>query len=390
MCIFENISYNLSAVEGFNQLVFDDMNTNSLKVNKINYKSNNCRIIRYDKSFLFNDNVNTLGLCRSIIVNNQNKIISFAPPKSLPTELFFNPTKIVHNDDIIAQEFIEGTMINAFYDENLGWEIATRSIIGAESSFYKSPKSKSFREMFFDTGFNLELLDKSLCYSFVLQHPENRIVMPITSPKLYLVGVYQIVSDRVLMHDIYKFHYPLVEMPKLYSFNNYSELKNKYASMDTPYDIMGVVLYNKTNGERTKIRNPVYEEVRRLRGNQSKLQYQYLCLRNDGKVKDFLHYYPENKKLFAEYRDQLHSFTETLYNNYISCYVNKEKSLINYSEQYRTHMFTIHQLYLNELKTKKMFVTNTVVQKYVNQLNPSLLMYCLNYHMHKNNNQEKM
>lgn len=390
MCIFENISYNLSAVEGFNQLVFDDMNTNSLKVNKINYKSNNCRIIRYDKSFLFNDNVNTLGLCRSIIVNNQNKIISFAPPKSLPTELFFNPTKIVHNDDIIAQEFIEGTMINAFYDENLGWEIATRSIIGAESSFYKSPKSKSFREMFFDTGFNLELLDKSLCYSFVLQHPENRIVMPITSPKLYLVGVYQIVSDRVLMHDIYKFHYPLVEMPKLYSFNNYSELKNKYASMDTPYDIMGVVLYNKTNGERTKIRNPVYEEVRRLRGNQSKLQYQYLCLRNDGKVKDFLHYYPENKKLFAEYRDQLHSFTETLYNNYISCYVNKEKSLINYSEQYRTHMFTIHQLYLNELKTKKMFVTNTVVQKYVNQLNPSLLMYCLNYHMHKNKNQEKM
>jgi len=37
------------------------------------------------------------------------------------------------------------------------------------------------------------------------------------------------------------------------------------------------------------------------------------------------------------------------------------------------------------LRDKKMFVTNTIVINYVNQLHPSLLMYCLNFQMRKRN-----
>jgi hypothetical protein len=46
-------------------------------------------------------------------------------------------------------------------------------------------------------------------------------------------------------------------------------------------------------------------------------------------------------------------------------------------------MYKLHQIFLNELREKKLFVTNTVVIKYVNELHPSLLMYCLNFHMRK-------
>jgi hypothetical protein len=155
--------------------------------------------------------------------------------------------------------------------------------------------------------------------------------------------------------------------------------------MNTSYDKVGVVLYNTVTGERAKIRNPVYEQVRNLRGNQPKLQYQYLCLRKEGKVCDFLKFYPENKKDFSAFRDQVHLFTQTIFSNYVSCYIKKEKPLIEFSEQYRTHMFNIHQQYLNDLREKKFFVTNTVVIKYVNNLHPSLLMYCLNYNMRKRN-----
>jgi hypothetical protein len=49
-----------------------------------------------------------------------------------------------------------------------------------------------------------------------------------------------------------------VMFPKKYSFNSYSELIEKYASMNTSYDILGVVLYNVVTGQRAKIRNPVY------------------------------------------------------------------------------------------------------------------------------------
>jgi hypothetical protein len=146
---------------------------------------------------------------------------------------------------------------------------------------------------------------------------------------------------------------------------------------------MGIIIKNKITGERTKIRNPIYEEVKHLRGNQPKLQYQYLCLRHSGKIPDFLKYYPEKKQEMSCYRDQVHMFTNALHNNYVSCYVRKEKPLNEFPAQYKTHMFKIHELFLNELRPNKLYVSNTVVMNYVNKLHPSLLMYCLNHNMRK-------
>jgi hypothetical protein len=113
------------------------------------------------------------------------------------------------------------------------------------------------------------------------------------------------------------------------------------------------------------------------------LQYQYLCLRKEGRVKDFLNYYPEKKNELSKYRDLFHIFTETLHKNYVSCYVKKEKPLKEFPEQYRTHMFKIHEIYLRDLREKKQFVNNSVVIQYVNDMHPSLLMYSLNHHMRK-------
>ena len=48
-------------------------------------------------------------------------------------------------------------------------------------------------------------------------------------------------------------------------------------------------------------------------------------------------------------------------------------------------MFTIHQNYLNELKEKNLYVNNSVIIKYVNELHPSKLMFLLNFTMRKRN-----
>ncbi|MFY7728244.1 MAG: hypothetical protein ACOVRN_01875, partial [Flavobacterium sp.] len=219
-------------------------------------------------------------------------------------------------------------------------------------------------------------------------------VVPFHKSTLYLVAVYQIVQTaeditvRRYGVDEYQhyFHNELlstVQFPQQYSCQSYTELIETYGSMNTPYNIVGAMMYNPATGERAKIRNPVYEQVRALKGNQPKLQYQYLCLRHEGKVKDYLAYYPEHKVAFSSFRDQVHLFTDTLYENYVACYIRKEKPLAQYPEQYRSHMYTIHQHYMNELREKKGFINKTFVQTYVNQLHPSLLMYCLNYHMRK-------
>ena len=76
-------------------------------------------------------------------------------------------------------------------------------------------------------------------------------------------------------------------------------------------------------------------------------------------------------------------FTENLHKNYISCYVKKVQALRLYSPQFRTHMFKLHEHFVNELKPKGLYITNTEVIKYVNKLHPSLLMYCLNFNMRK-------
>ena len=350
-------------------------------------------ILRYNKDLLTPDLITTYGLIRSAIFC-ENKLISFSPPKSLNMDTFLikYPPKC---PDVFAEEFIEGTMINVFCENNTSWNISTRNNIGGNVRFF-SNSNKTFRQMFQETctinGFDYEKLNPNYCYSFVLQHPENRIVVPFKTPQLYLIAVYEILQNNNEIKIQEKNIHELIEMnhlleknafkvPTQYEFTSYTELVERFGSRNTPYNIMGVILKNSYTGERTKIRNPVYEEVRHLRGNQSKLQYQYICLRQTGKIAEFLNYYPEYKKDFSVFRDVIHAFTSQLHKNYISCYIKREQQLVSFSPQYKTHMYNLHQHYLNDLRSQSLFISNKEVIQYVNKLPPSLLMYSLNYNL---------
>jgi hypothetical protein len=387
--------YTLTSIQEFKNII----NNNNSDDIIINVSSTyNYKIVRYNKHFLSSNLISTYGLFRSVILNKENKVISFAPPKSLHSDTFIEKYSNKTNN-IIAEEFVEGTMINIFWDPSIGtWEIATRNKVGANSYFFKNKSCKTFREMFMEcsnsNSLDFELLNKKLCYCFVMQHPDNRIVIPFSKMQLYLVQVCQIVntendSTNVIIHDINHVKNngiwlsTNIKFPKIYHWTKYSDLIENYASMNTSYDILGVIIRNSETNERCKIRNPVYEKVRRLRGNQPKLQYQYLCLRKEGKVGDFLKFYPEHKNEFYDFRDKVYLFTKTLFHNYISCYIRKDNPLSDFPCQYRTHMFSIHQKYINELKEKNLYVTNSVVIEYVNNIHPSQLMYCLNFSLRK-------
>lgn len=393
------IEYKLSNIPGFMDLINNgDTKSNYYTIKEYSTKSDEkYKIVNYSKDLLSENLIPSYGLLRSLILS-ESKIVSFSPPKSISADNFIIKYPFKTNS-IIAEEFLEGTMINVFFSS--GWQISTRNTVGAEVSFFQSSSPtvlrKNFNEMFVDACIqnclNIFTLNPSYCYSFVLQHPENRIVIPFLKPQLYLVSVYEIKQTEkeitVFEQDMNKvksggmWNQTKIKFPEIYEFTNYSELIEKFASANTPYNIVGIVLKNYETGERTKIRNPIYEEVRQLRGNQPNLLYQYLSLRRSGKLSDFLKFYPETKKEMSNFRDQVHMFTNTLHKNYISCYVKKEKPLKEFSEQYRTHMFKIHEIFINELRPNSLFVTNIVVIKYVNELPSSLLMYCLNYNIRK-------
>ena len=88
-------------------------------------------VIKYIKENLTLDNVGILGLYRSVIVKkNSWQIVCVSPPKSISPEVFmatYDPSSIV------AEQFIEGTMINVFWDmDGDGWMVNTKSKVGAE------------------------------------------------------------------------------------------------------------------------------------------------------------------------------------------------------------------------------------------------------------------
>ena len=374
---------------------------NFLKLSVKHWRQNdrNYKIIRYNKEYLLDELIKSSGLFRSVILNDENKIIVFSPPKSLNSDAFIS----AYEKDVLncrAEQYVEGTMINVFNDHG-EWEIATRSTVGGKITFFRVDGNiTTFRHMFLDAcnyvNLDFDYLDKSLCYSFILQHPENRIVSPIVEKGIYLAKVYKI--DKYNVTEIDKREQvklivanarniegrplPLIKLPLEYTFKTFEELKEKYASMNTPYEDVGVMVYA-SNGDRTKFRNPNYEEIRLLRGNQPKLEYHYLSLRKTGKMEQYLKYFPEYKKKFLEFREKLHRFTKNLHQNYVSCYVKKEMPLKDFPSQYRSIMYNLHQFYLNELRESSQYVSNAVVIQFVNNLHPSQQMFLLNYNMRK-------
>ena len=143
--------------------------------------------------------------------------------------------------------------------------------------------SYMFNEVCVSIGLDLNDLNKKYMYSFVIQHPRNRIVKIIKNMALYLVSVYHIESDNTIHvvpinNDIEQFGLKsdtvkIVESIPLKSNEDLINCRESMASMNTSYDTVGVMIKNNL-GERYKFRNPTYEHVRQLRGNQPKQQNQ--------------------------------------------------------------------------------------------------------------------
>jgi hypothetical protein len=405
------VTYDLHTVEGYdisalysgeNDEQFESLfKTLKLKQRSWKHMDSVYKIIKYDKQYLTLDLVKSAGLFRSVIYKN-NKILVFAPPKSVAPDTF---TSTCLPNECSAEEFVEGTMINLFFDESLGdggqWEIATRSSVGAKMSYFTSGKpdqQSTFRQMFLEVctfaGFDFDMLPRDNCYTFVFQHPNNRIVTPFVQKRLYLVAGHKINNESFSITEVAldslreSLGQSSVYFPETYSFETFDELKDKWASQNTDYKHVGVVLRH-PSGARTKFRNPNYEMVRKLRGNQPKLQFRYLALRQQEKVRDYLKYYPEASNEFNTFREQVHGFTKQLHTNYVECYIRKTKPLTDFPYQFRTHMFNLHALYIEELRPASKIVNRSAVIWYVNELPPAKLMFSLNYSMRQQQQDER-
>lgn len=337
-------------------------------------------IMKYNKDNIIFNPIN--GLSRSIIFSN-GKVNVFSPPKAINFINFINNYNVAQ---CYGEEIIEGTMINIFYDNDINcWNIATKTSVGGKIRYFQEQENFDilFNEVCHKLEVNINEFDEKYMYSLVMQHPDNKFVLPINEMKLYVIAIYKIedtivteiprekYSELNLDHQFNKLWFPY-----RFYIDSYENLMNNFTMNNSIYNV-GVMVKTFT-GIRTKLVNPGYKYIKNLRGNNSKLQFQYLCLRKDNRVKEYLHYFPGSRKVFSEFRKYIHIFTQTLYTNYISCYIKKEAPLLEYSYKFRTHMYNLHQYYLT-IKNNNGYVNKQIVIDYINNLEPAVLMYSLNY-----------
>lgn len=402
--------------------------------------------LKYDRAKLTEEQYDTMGRFRSVVLASNGDICCIAPPKmmKIKDDVKSLPVNSVAGN-LSAEELVEGIMVNLFWraSENGGkWYIATKSCVGEVSydhivesqaevqaqtetpavedgnraTFQRLNVQEVLRRRICDVFSvlpgGLDTVPKEYCYSFVVQHPKNQIVNVITVPKLYLVAVYKLsaatesvgVNAIRIDRDIFSANFggSVSHMPSgltciadtdangvsndsaataTFTPHTVDDYCTMYASMDTrSISLPGVVFVDKDTGFCYKKRNPKYESVKKRKGMEQKLMAQYLQLRKDHGIDEYLKYHPQHSRAFRQFRDRLHDYTQRLYDAYILHYVKKDaKPLKDYDRELKTHMYKLHyDVYLTTMKESGAFVTKHTVINYVNQLAAAQQLACLN------------
>lgn len=368
-------------------------------------------LFSYNKQYITAENVNTLGLFRSVIFY-KNRMVSFAPPKTITltkpenVDIF---TQLKQKRFDFAEDFVEGTLISVFYvgdgqgmEGDDGWVISSRKVINAKTSFFQN--GMTFRDMFKEamqhTHLTFDKLNPNYCYSFILKHPKNRMVCPTPYPTLFLATAYYI--DNMIAYEIdvhtdaeieTMFRNTAIGVPYRYTYELIPLTEQaSHTSSTTDYSLDDIQQFTQNlqeyfqgtvirDGNKTyKLRNAKYDNIRKLRGNQSKMQYHYYCLRKAEKLVEFKTYFPEFQQQFQTYENELNIFINNLYQHYVSRFIRKDSlDMKDYPFEYRNHMWKLHEQYLTSFRTVKQSINPYIVAKYVSNLEPAKLMHSVNF-----------
>lgn len=351
------------------------------------------------------DSYDEYSIYRSMILNETQQVLSYAPPKGLNEEGFYQK----YGDDFASGKFqinqiIEGTMVNLFHDGD-HWEISTKGAIGGNYWYYRNSydeedkKQMTFREMFVeslgysrDTSFeNIELissLPKDHIYSFVVQHPDNHIVLDILHPALYLVSVFRKETECIVewiplsaiecwkVFKNSKILFPAnysVEVGELLTYESLCDVVNRNL---TP----GMMVTNVESGDRLAIRNNEYLRLKDLRGNNPNMQYHFYSLMRAGQVPSFLDHFPKYEKIFAKFSKQLHDFIRTIHDAYVVYYVQKRGKQVIIPQNIFTHIYKLHyDIHIPSIATgSKVIVTKQIVTDYIHSMEPKEIFYFIN------------
>jgi hypothetical protein len=315
-----------------------------------------------------------------------NRPVCVAPPKATAETCPFSTEIDRENAGVVCQELLDGVMINIFKragDETL--HITSRSKLDAAGRFYSS---KSFRHLFIEgyTGWivkpedSLEWLiqqeaqnivppdeskgERAICYSFLVQHTEHRIVKEITRNAVFLIhkgifyedGSVQIL-DQMPAVDI---PYNIAQLPPtLVVHGDLTTWVEKEMSQRS-WDFQGMVLKDQY-GNRWRWRSEKYKAVKSLRGNSPDLLDRFVQLYLQNVTPMYLDYYPEDTVSFSFHTEFMHQMMKILYESYVALRIHKSCTIDQIDKMYHPHLYALHGIYMAHFRpTHKKMTANDV------------------------------
>lgn len=337
-----------------------------------------------------------LSAYRSVVYKG-NQLVAFSPPKSISFQDFCTTTL---HESAVAREFVDGTMLYVWFDQN--WRVSTRSCLNADKIFRRGadPVPRIDRpislndpptpqELFaayvakYDAAHPEAPFYASLrcdcTYVFSLLDPSSFNVVKPLALEVYLVSVYRIshgnMVDPVDLDQIYP--ELQVSTPTVYWFDHFHDMQEQVTRR--PFEFKGFMFYNKTTGQRSKVMNPAFLNVHAVlsaKPNFNEIMLEHVLAKTETQILALNESYVENANALKR---NLTRFINTLYTNYMECFVRKEKAHKDFNAPYREHLYALHGMYL-QMRHASIRINKKIVTDYVWGLKACELTHALAVH----------
>ncbi len=263
-----------------------------------------------------------------------------------------------HDGQTPEFEYCEDGTVIRLYNYKNEWKTATTRCIDAKNSYWSS--NKTFDEMFFSIfdSSDLNILDKSFTYIFILLSPENRIV--VEHKKSELVFVCKIKNE----YNEANYYSDYLLSKKYDSVKRIIPKENEFLELESLFDYSKKGIIVIFGDKYYQYNFKFYDFVKDIRGNVPRIKDRYIELINDAYYKNLLRvYFEEHTSVFDSVENSIEMVVKQIHSLYIKSHVKHNIKIMPAHKYYRT-LIQLHATY------KKMghVITENIVEQKVKSL----------------------
>ena len=121
------------------------------------------------------------------------------------------------------------------------------------------------------------------------------------------------------------------------------------------------IVFKDTMGNRLRFRSDKYAAVKALRWNTSNICDRFAQLYSQNLLFKYLEYYQDEIVQMNFHVMFLNTIIKTLYDNYVNLHIKKIKTVEDIDKMFLPHLYSIHGLYLSELRPKKVTINDIAI-----------------------------